>query len=356
MLVLSNEEIEKLITMEECIASLEEMYRDLAEGKALNSPRIDNLAPCSYQGAYYGFKHMGGTWPRRGIQALRINSDIITHPVREGAARRVKVPLAGGCWVGLVELFSTETGQLLAIFPDGVAQRMRVGATNGLAAKYLARADASRVGLIGSGWQAGAQLMAVLAVRPVTEVKVYSKNRGNREAFAREASERHGLPVRAVETAGECCRDVDIIMSSTSSMSPIIRPEWIREGMHVSCIKTQEVDSDILSRCRRVVVNTKHQAKQMDNALPGTPNIVREHTEGWWNRPGTRWEEFCDLPDLAAGRAPGRTSPSEITCFVNNIGLGLQFAAVGAVILDKAGKQGIGRHLPDHWFTESVHP
>lgn len=356
MLVMSNEEIEKLITMEECIAALEEAYRDLAEGKALNSPRVDNLAPCGHQGAYYGFKHMGGTWPRRWIQALRINSDIITHPVRDGVPRRVKVPLAGGRWVGLVELFSTETGELLAIFPDGVAQRMRVGATNGLAAKYLARPGVARVGLIGSGWQAGAQLMAILAVRPVTGVKVYSQRRESREAFARKAAERHGLPVRAVDTAEECCREVDIIMSATSSMLPVVRTGWLKEGVHVSCIKTQEIDAAIMARCNRVVVHTKHQAKQKDNVMPGTPNIVREHASGWWNRPETRWEEFSDLPDLVAGKASGRVDPGEITCFVNNIGLGLQFAAVGAVILEKAKKSGFGQDLPGHWFTESVHP
>lgn len=356
MLVLSNEEIEHLVTMEECIAILEEAYRDLAEGKALNSPRVDNLAPCNYEGAYYGFKHMGGTWPRRGIQALRINSDIITHPVRDGVPQRVKVPLAGGRWVGLVELFSTETGELLAIFPDGVAQRLRVGATNGLSIKYMARPEAARVGLIGSGWQAGAQLMAVLAVRPVAEIKVFSLRKESRDVFAREAAEKYGITVQAVDTLEECVRDVDIILAATSSMFPVVRPEWLTEGMHVSCIKTQEVDAAVLARCDRVVVHTKHQAKQMDNIMPGTPHVVKEHLQGWWNRPGICWEGLCDLPDLVVQKVPGRCSSREITCFVNNVGLGLQFAAVGALILEKARKLGIGRDLPGEWFTESVHP
>jgi len=356
MLILSNEEIEKLLTMDECVAMLEELYLDLAGGRALSSPRLDNLVPCNVDGAYYGFKHMGGTWPRRKIQALRINSDIITHPAHEKIPRRVKLPLAGGRWVGLVELFSTETGELLAIFPDGVAQRLRVGATNGLAVKYLARKDANRVGLIGSGWQAGAQLMAVLAVRPVQEVKVYSPRRENREVFVREAREKLGVDIRAVGTAEECVRDVDIIMSATSSMIPVIQPKWLSPGIHASCIKTQEVDDRVLNSCQRVVVHTKHQGKQMDNILPGTPNIVHQHLKGWWNDEGFRWGELTDLPDLIAGKAPGRTGDQEITCFVNNVGLGLQFAAVGALIMEKAGKLKIGHDLPAEWFTESVHP
>lgn len=356
MLVLSNEQIETLVSMEECIEAVEQAYQDLGEGKALVSPRVDNLAPCSHAGAYYGFKHMGGTWPRRGIQALRINSDIITHPTQDGIPRRVKAPLANGRWVGLIELFSTETGELLAIFPDGVAQRLRVGATNGLGVKYLARPEASRLGLIGSGWQAGTQLMAALAMRPITEVRVYSQRKESREAFARYAAERLDANIRPVDTPEECVEDVDIVMAATSSLLPVVRAEWLRKGMHVSCIKTQEVDATVLARCDRVVVHTKQQAKQLDNIMPGTPHVIKEHLEGWWNRPGTQWKDFCDLTDLVSKRVPGRCDPQEITCFVNNVGAGLQFAAVGAVILEKARTLGIGHELPGDWFTESVHP
>ena len=101
MLVLSNDEVARLLSMEECMAALEPMYRDLADGRALLSPRVDNIAPTGHAGGgYYGFKHMGGTWPAQGIQALRINSDVITHPLVAGTRRRVKVPAAGGRWGG----------------------------------------------------------------------------------------------------------------------------------------------------------------------------------------------------------------------------------------------------------------
>src|SRR3569832_7230 len=138
MLVLSNDDVARLLSMPECIAALEDMYRDFARVLALLSSRVDYIAPNATEGAYYAFKHMGGTWPAQGVQALRINSDVITHPLIAGKPRRVKQPLAGGRWVGLVLLFSTETGQLLAMFPDGVMQRMRVGAANGIAMRHLA--------------------------------------------------------------------------------------------------------------------------------------------------------------------------------------------------------------------------
>src|SRR5262245_10986835 len=172
MLVLSNEDVARLLTMEDCIAALEPMYRDYVDERALISPRVDSILPNSHEGGYYAFKQMSGGWPAQGVQALRVNSDIVTHPLVAGKPRRVKQPLAGGRWVGLVLLFSTETGQLLAMFPDGVMQRLRVGAASGLALKHLAREDASTLALIGAGWQAGSQLMAARAVRNFREVRV----------------------------------------------------------------------------------------------------------------------------------------------------------------------------------------
>src|ERR671924_2331507 len=125
MLVLSNEEIARLLTIEECMAALEPMYRDVAEERVLFSPRVDNIAPNTHPQGYYAFKHMGGTWPREKVQALRINSDVVTHPLVAGKPRRVKQPLAPrGRRVGGVLLFCTQTGQLLAIFPDCVMQRL----------------------------------------------------------------------------------------------------------------------------------------------------------------------------------------------------------------------------------------
>jgi ornithine cyclodeaminase/alanine dehydrogenase-like protein (mu-crystallin family) len=354
--VFSNDDIEKILTMPACMEVLEELYRDIAEGKALLIPRVDNLLPAIPDDAYYGFKYMGGGWPRYRMVALRINSDIIAHPRIAGRKRRVKIPLADGRWVGLVQLYSIETGALLAIFPDGVAQRMRVGATNGLGIKYLSRENSERAGLIGSGWQAGAQLMALLEARPIKNVKVFSPSRKNREAFVAEMGKKTDANIVAVASLEQCVKDVDILMSATSSIDRVIDPAWLKPGMHVSCIKSQEVDESVFEACDRVVMHSNAQAKQADNVLDGTQNIPSQHLDGWWKRKSGDAMKTPDLADLASARVPGRTSDDAITCFVNNIGLGLQFVAVGALILDKAKSMKIGRELPEAWFTESVHP
>ena len=355
MRVLSNEDVEQLLTMPECIAVLEEMYRDYANGQALLVPRIDNLSPSSEAGSYYGFKQMGGAWPRRSVQALRINSDIISHPIIAGKPRRVRQPRADGRWVGLVFMFSSETGALLGIFPDGVMQRLRVGAANGIALKYLARQEAKTLAIIGTGWQAGGQLQGALAVRPFTQVRVYSPRPESRATFVAAAKAHHpGIEIRNSDSAEECVNGADVIMSATSSMVRVLHPAWLKPGVHLSCIKSQEVDQELLDGCDRVVVHVSAQPKQYDNVMPGTPNLASENSTGWWNAPGSRFKEYPDLAQLVAGNIAGRGNQNDITCFINNVGIGLQFAAGGALVLDKARTAGLGHELPDDWFSESV--
>jgi len=360
MRVLSNEDIDQILTMPECIEVMEQMYLDYANNQALLVPRIDNISPSTSEDeadAYYGFKQMGGAWPRRRVQALRVNSDTITHPTIAGKLRRVKQPKANGRWVGLVFMFSSETGALLGIFPDGAMQRIRVGAANGIAVKHLARKDARKLAIIGSGWQAGGQLMAALAARPFEEVRVYSPRAESREAFIADAKARHaGINILNCDNAEECVASADVIMAATSSMRRVLEPSWLKPGMHVSCIKSQEVDQELLDACDQIVVHVAAQPKQYDNIMPGTPNISPEHLEGWWNAPGNRFAEYPDIAQIVAGKAKGRANPNDITCFVNNVGIGLQFAAAGALVLEKAGAAGLGHELPDDWFSETVHP
>jgi len=356
MRVLSNEDVEQLLTMPECIDALEEMFRDYAAGQTLLVPRVDNISPSVEPGAYYGFKQMGGAWPRKRVHALRINSDVITHPIVAGKMRRVKEPRANGRWVGLVFLFSSETGALLGAFPDGVMQRMRVGAVNGIALKHLARKNARKLALIGSGWQAGGQLMAALAVHPFQRVDVFSPRPESRQAFVKEARARHAdVEIREAASAGECVAGADVIMAATSSMQPVLEPSWLKPGVHLSCVKTQEVDQALLDGCDHVVLHVAAPSKQDNNIMPGTPNVTAAQKEGWWKDARNRGA-YADLADLVAGRAAGRGGDGQITCFVNNIGTGLQFAACGALVLDKARAAALGHELPDEWFSETVHP
>jgi ornithine cyclodeaminase/alanine dehydrogenase-like protein (mu-crystallin family) len=269
---------------------------------------------------------------------------------------RVKVPAApGGRYVGLVLLFSTETGEPLAIIPDGVVQRMRVGATNGLAAKYLARRDATTVGLIGSGWQAGGQLMAIAAVRAVERVRCFSPNPERRAAFCRDMTARLGVEVEAVGSAEAAVRDVDVAMCGTSRIEPIFSADWVRPGMHLSSIKRPELEPAAIRRADRFVIHSRDPSPlrvttrglaHPEGDTHGTPALAGEFD----------FDTLPVLPDLVSGKVPGRQSDDEVTCFVNNLGMGYQFAVVGALVLGEARKHGVGRDLPTEWFTEAEHP
>src|SRR5208337_262407 len=249
MLLLSNEDVEDLLTMADCIDALQRAYQDAADGTAVNGFRSDIITQTTHENASYSLKMMGAVMTSFEIGALRLNSDILTFPVKNGKRRKVKVPAAPDeRWVGLVLLFSTRTGEPLAIFPDGVVQRLRVGATSGLGVRYLARENARAVAIIGTGWQAGAQAMAVAAVRPIKEMLCFSPNPESRQRFSMELERRLGIPVVPAESAEQAVRSADIVLCATNSLNAVLRDELIGPGMHIGSIRKGEIDTATLLR------------------------------------------------------------------------------------------------------------
>jgi alanine dehydrogenase len=163
----------------------------------------------------------------------------------------------GNRYVGLVLLFSTENGGPLAIFPDGVIQRMRVGAADGLGAKYLSRENANTLGILGSGWQAGVQLMAVCAVRDIASIRCFSSNPENRTAFSRQRSEALGVQIVPVGQPEEAIRGADIVMCASDSLDHIFFERWIEPGVHLSSIKVPEIEPTAVKRASRVAIHVK---------------------------------------------------------------------------------------------------
>ena len=356
-LILSNADVEQVLSMQECIDVLETTYRELASGVGLSRRRSDCLAPTSRDDAVYGLKSMDGVVPSLEISAVRVNSDIITWPRTGAHRRRVKIPAApNNRYVGLILLFSTANGEPLAILPDGVVQRMRVGATNGLGAKYMARKDARVVGLLGSGWQAGAQLMAVCCVRDIARIQCFSPNRDNREAFSAAMSKQLGVAVIPVDTPDAALDGADITMCATNANSKIYGPEWVWPGLFMTCLKHVEIDAAAVSLADRVAVHT-HDPSPIHEVVDGIAALPTRYTrKGWAEIEQLDFTKLPQLTDLITGRVKGRTSDGEITCFINNFGLGYQFAGVGAVVYRKAREAGLGRELPTEWFTQDVHP
>jgi alanine dehydrogenase len=355
-LILSNDDVAKVLTIGECIDALEEAYIELAEGRGVTRTRSDTMTPTARPDALYSLKSMDGVIPKFGISAVRINSDILTWPTDGNTMRRVKVPAApGNRYVGLVLLFSTATGEPLAILPDGVMQRLRVGAANGIALKHLAREDASVIGLLGSGWQAGAQLMAACAVRKIERVRCFSPSRDNREAFARTMTEALGIDVSPVEQPEEAIAGADVAMCATNAIDPVFYARWIEPGMCLSSIKRPEIEAAGVLKADRVVIHARESAP-IFTATTGLKVEEQSDNRGWNSAGAVDFKTLPTLPELLIGKVAGRQSDDEVTCFINNLGIGYQFAAAGAVVYRKAKESGLGRELPTDWFTEDVHP
>ena len=352
MLILSNDDAEQLLTMGDCIAALEHVYREMAEGRAANATRSDAVTLTPRPNTVYSLKMMGAVVQDTGVGVVRLNSDILSFRDK----RQTKLPLApGNRYTGLVLLFSIETGEPLAIFPDGILQRMRVGATSALAARYLARSDATTVAVIGAGWQAGGHVMAIAALRKLDqnkldEIRCYSPTREKREAFCREMGESVGVKLRACATPEQAVRGAGIVLCATNASQYVFMQRWVEPGMHVGTIRGPELEPAVVCEADVAAVNDR----VVHENVSATTGVVLPK-----NRHAIEGFDVAHAPTLAelvAGKAQGRQSAEQKTVFVNLPGLGLQFAAVGAALYRKARAAGRGHELPTEWFTEDVVP
>jgi ornithine cyclodeaminase/alanine dehydrogenase-like protein (mu-crystallin family) len=361
-LFLNNDDIDQLITMKDTMEALEMLYREMGEGVAVTAPRSDVHSPTaaaeSAEGpmAHY-LKSMSGASPHFGTAALRFSSDIVAWRDTGGGMRREKLPmLPGQRWMGIIMLFSSANGELLAIMNDGVLQRFRVGGANGVSTKYLAREDAESVGLIGSGWQAGTQALAVCEARKIKRIKVFSPTKANREKFAKETSPLVKIDIVPVGSYEEAVKDVDIIITSTNSRKPFLGRWALKEGMHISSMQRDEFDDEALNACQPLVLHSRTTENNVTSAalahFEREDFKLRDHP----TERGIDWKALPTLPDLLCGRVRGRENDRQITGFVNNIGMGAQFAAVGKKVYDAAKTKGLGREVPLDWFTQDVHP
>lgn len=361
ILVLNDDDVERLVSMRDCIDAIEEAYGDLGRGEAVCAPRRDSFMSSSHPGAYYSFKTIEGGLERYGIMAQRINSDLITYPLIDGVARRVKVPAApGGRYVGLVFLYSAQTLELLCIITDGHLQRLRVAATTAVGARRLARADARALALFGSGWQAEAAAWALAAVRPLETIRILSPTPENRAALAGRLEQRLRIKVAPASTPDEALSGADIVATATNAHGPVVAGADIEPGMHLTCITTVEFDEEAWRRSGVIVTsNTPNGYFTYRTKTPAMDGVLSSHDK----RDGAearRFERFRGkmhlLSDLVLDRAPGRTSDEQITLLDKSWGLGIEFAAVGNLIYERAKAAGAGQRIPGEWFSQTSHP
>jgi len=364
MLLIDNEVVTAVLNMKDCIAVQERAFAGVLTGASISRPRVDTLVPCGIDDGYFRFGSIEGATD--GVHAVRLKSDILTWPKHEdGSWTREKHSIRPGVFCGLVLLFSTENGEPLAILNDGVLQHMRVGAAAGIGAKLLARADCRRVGMIGSGGMARTVLEALVAVRPIQEVSVFSRDPANRARYAEEMSDKLGVTVKPVNSAREAVRGADILATTTDSMVPVVEPDWLEPGMHIAAIGPL----DMAPACEaRIDILVKQGNETLDLPESGQFRHNLGHSRGAYvggspeeqkrlppvvrkKRSGQNWSYYADV---IAGHAPGRTSAAQITEYRAVGNWGLQFAACGGLAYREAKARGLGRQLPTDWFLQSI--
>ena len=351
-LILSNDDVESALSVRRCLDVMEESYREQAESRAVNRPTCHSYLPHSLANSTYSFKSVDGGVGKYGILALRVTSDVVQEQRIRGSIRLEKLPLAGkGMFVGLVQLFSAETGELLAIMPDGLIQQTRVGVTSALGMKVMARQDSEVLGLIGSGGQAKAHYRFMTAIMPIQKVKVFSPNPEHRKAFVEEMEKETGVPGEPVNSAEDAAKSVDVVCTATNSSEPVLKIEWLRPGMHYNSIREFETDLSVLEKCDVIAIHTQFggiQHYQPPGIIDDMPGVRREKPRDW-----SKYPEICDL---IAGKAPTRTNEKQVSFFLNNVGTGVQFAAMGYCAYLGAKEKGRGHEIPSEWFMQDIKP
>ena len=316
---LSNAEVRSLLPMRECVDLMERVFLDEARGQAANLPRQHIPLPVGFHRTVSGVAHGFGVYGMKTYGSIR----------KEGWHRTRY----------LVLLFNLEDGLLEAILEAHDLGQIRTGAVAGLATKYLARDDAHTLGIIGTGWEASAQLEAMTVVREITHLKAYSRSAVNRERFAAEMLDRLGLTVHPVGSAEECVRDVDILVTITNADEPVFEGTSLRPGMHVNAVGAtqrhrRELDVEAVRRAELVVVEHPEQS-QADCG-----ELIAAADAGVF-----AWENAVELQSLVVGSAQGRSSPESITLF-DSLGVATEDLAAAAFVVEQARAKGIGQELP----------
>jgi len=305
MLYITEQQVADTLTMPVALELVEHSFRQLADGSAVNHPRKRLILP----GGSILHYMAGGNPDYFGIKVYSSN------------------PKTGAHFQFL--LYRSTDGMPLATIEANRLGQIRTGAASGVATKYLARADAGILGIIGSGFQAETQIAAISEVRPLREVRVWSRKPERRAEFARKCAERFGLPMRASETAREAVEGADIVVTATSSKEPVLEAAWISPGAHVNAMGSnwatrRELPTElVLDRADIVTVDSVEDGRleSGDLVIAASERHGREFPAG----------EFCEI---VSGRKRGRTSDGEITVFKSN-GLAIQDVAAAGFLYEK---------------------
>jgi ornithine cyclodeaminase len=246
-------------------------------------------------------------------------------------------PAAGlSSHLGLVLLFEPEHGRPVAMMDAAEITAIRTAAASGLATDLLARADAGDLAILGAGEQAHSHLEAMLAVRPVRRVRVWSRTAAHARAFAASQRAKWGVPIEAVADPQSAVTGADLVCTVAASREPILEGAWIAPGAHLNVAGASrpdavEIDTEAVTRSRYFVdyrPSTQAEAAEYLHAL-AIGAITEDHI-------------LAEIGEVASGAKPGRAAPSDITLY-RSLGIAAQDLAAAHFLLDAARAAGVGQ-------------
>ncbi len=312
MLILSQSDVERLLPMNVCIVLMERALTSLAQGETILPLRtVVRLSD--------------------GHNAFAVMPAVITSPMTIGAKVITVFPGNRGTALdshqGAVLLFDPANGQLAAVINATAITTTRTAAVSALATRVLARADATRLVIIGAGVQAHAHLDAIRQVRTITSLRVVSRNAENAAKLAERARAHYGIADAAASTtAADAVREADIVCTTTSSTTPVLHGDWLAPGTHVNAIgactpNARELDSAAVVRSRLYV-------DRRESALAEPGDIVTPLHDGEIGPEHV----VAELGELLIGRGEGRRNAQDITLF-KSLGLAIEDLAAAWFVM-----------------------
>jgi alanine dehydrogenase len=324
-LLLSRQDVQTVLTMQATIEAVEEAFRQQALGNVVMPLRTAIRIP-AYKGLHLGMPaYIGGETDALGLKVVTVYPD---NPRQHGLPTTI----------GTLLLNDPQTGAPLAIMDAGFLTAMRTGAVSGVATKYLARRDASVVGVFGAGVQARTQLMAVCEVRPITQALVLDVSPDAQCVYCEEMSAQLGFDVVPEDDARELVETADILVAASSAHEPLFDGAWLQPGTHINGIGShspgaRELDTTTIQRSK-VVVDLR------EAALAEAGDLMMPIEEGAI----TADHIHASLGEVVAGQRPGRESEEEISLF-KSVGLALQDVSTAVQVYRLALEQGVGQEV-----------
>ena len=346
-LLINPTEIRGIVTMSEAVDAVRLGFRQWGENPQLNAPRRRIHIPTGVRVSV----HQGGV-PAANATGLMTHCEWVKPMAEEQVYSRLNHPV--------IVLYDSAEGELKGIIvgeitcaelPNNIAVTgLRTAATSAVGTDLLARPDASSLALFGAAGQAKNHLLALMQVRKLKNVKVYSRNPENRKKFADEMGPVTNLNITPVQSPEEAVRGVDIVLTATNASVPVFDGNWLQPGQHVTTIvgsnvglvkggftaaKRREIDDSTLARSHVHGIVSVQQALQDEQADIFDPV----------QRGVIKWEQLIEIGEILAGKKEGRTKAEQITFYKNNAGQGVADVALGAKVLENIHKRKTGRKL-----------